>query len=261
MTYGKGGLNLQLYGLVCCSSSRRAACASCWVGAAQCHCVRQWVRHLVVCRLAIALGGTLEVSNRDDGMCGVSFRLYLPIMIPEHAVDSAPTGSRSLGPAAALGSHPPAQLQPGQPLSLHVLVADDSAMNRRIAARVLRSLGCTCTLAEDGDEVPAAVARETFDVLLLDINMARVNGDVAAAALRMGGYAGPIIAVTGNATGADAEAYRAAGFTSTLGKPFGPPEMRRCLINNVPGAGAPAVTVVMTVNPIPVRLDQVSRLV
>jgi CheY-like chemotaxis protein len=120
-------------------------------------------------------------------------------------------------------------------LGWHALVADDSATNRRIAARALRGIGCTCTLVEDGDEVPDAVARERFDVLLLDINMGRVNGDAACAALRTNGYTGPIVAVTGNATHIDAEKYTRAGFNAMLGKPFGPVELSTCLAATIAG--------------------------
>lgn len=86
-------------------------------------------------------------------------------------------------------------------------------------------------------QVPDAVAREAFDAILLDIRMARVNGDVACAALRAGGYGGPIIAVTGNATAGDAAGYAAAGFSGTLGKPFGAVELRAALAGAAAGAG------------------------
>jgi CheY-like chemotaxis protein len=182
------------------------------------------------CRLAKALGGSLTVTNRGDAgvpgtsPTGVCFRLSLPLELPT----PADRGSRALNDVlvqtAALRTP-----TPGPALGYHLLVVDDSATNRRIAERMLRSLGCTCTVVEDGDEVPDAVGRERFDVLLLDIRMARVNGDVACASLRADGYTGPIVAVTGNATRSDAEDYRRIGFTATLGKPFGAPEMRACL--------------------------------
>ena len=179
-------------------------------------------------RLALALGGMLTISNRDDGGTGVCFQLALPIEVPASA---AVTGQKQqhkekLSPLG--GRRRESDVGPG-PLRYHVLVVDDSATNRRIAERALRALGCTCTLAEDGDEVPDAVARERFDVLLLDIRMSRVNGDAACASLRAGGYTGPIIAVTGNATLLDAAEYRRGGFTATLGKPFGAAELRACL--------------------------------
>lgn len=173
-------------------------------------------------RLARALGGRLQVANRTDGVSGVCFRLSLLLELPGQrdaravAIDRAPSCADDVSL-----------------LGYHALVVDDSATNRRVAERLLRGMGCTCTLAEDGDEVPGAVAREAFDVLLLDIRMIRVNGDAACAALRAGGYSGPIIAVTGNATLLDTEDYQRGGFTATLGKPFGAAELRACLVRAV----------------------------
>ncbi len=115
------------------------------------------------------------------------------------------------------------------PLGYHALIVDDSATNRRIAERVVRGLGCTCTVVEDGDQVSDAVARERFDVILMDIRMVRMNGDIACAALRAGGYTGPVIAVTGNATAADEKVYARVGFNATLGKPFAAKDMRAVL--------------------------------
>jgi CheY-like chemotaxis protein len=190
------------------------------------------------------MGGTLTVENRSDSptIVGVCFRLSLPLELPPPRgtllSGPGPGGGSgdahaalrldvSSGAAALLGPPPgPAVLLPAR---CHALVVDDSAMNRRIAERLLRGIGCSCTLAEDGDEVPDAVAREAFDVILMDIHMARVNGDAAVLALRAAGYAGPIVAVTGNATRADAEGYRQAGFNATLGKPFGAAELHACL--------------------------------
>ena len=199
-------------------------------------------------RLAHALGGTLVVSNRRDVASGVLFRLTLPLEVPAPEVrdsraHSHPSGRATPGPAT------PAAAAPGPTpltaLGYHVLVVDDYSTNRRIAERCLRALGCTCALAEDGDEVLDALARERFDLVLLDIHMARMNGDVACVALREHGYTTlPVIAVTGNATSADAEKYRRIGFNATLGKPFGTEDLRavleRCIGAAAGAAAAPA---------------------
>jgi CheY-like chemotaxis protein len=176
--------------------------------------------------------GTLTVANRGDGVRGVCFCLSLPLEAPTAAAGRQSSwGAQSVGGAihACPGHGNTSSPAAAAPLNAHVLVVDDSAMNRRIAERLLRGFGCTCTLAEDGDEVPAAVAREDFDVILMDIRMVRMNGDAACAALRAGGFAGPVVAVTGNATAHDAADYAWRGFTATLGKPFGPAELRGCL--------------------------------
>ena len=160
------------------------------------------------------------MGSRPDGLRGAYFVLTLPLRVPT-AADAAAS--------AAATSTPPPALTVQVPLHLHLLIADDNATNRRIAARHAGDMGCTCTVVTDGDEVAPAVAREAFDAVLLDVHMLRMNGDAACVALRAGGFTAPVIAVTGNATAPDAEAYTRMGFTSTLGKPFGSRDLRACL--------------------------------
>ncbi len=86
---------------------------------------------------------------------------------------------------------------------------DDSAGNRRILRRMLQQLGCTVVEASDGDEVIGALARATeetgraVDIVLTDIEMARVSGSTAVVAARRAGWTLPIVAVTGNAIAED----------------------------------------------------------
>jgi CheY-like chemotaxis protein len=95
-------------------------------------------------------------------------------------------------------------------LKQRVLVVDDSEGNRRLARRMLQQLGCAVVEAGDGDEVPAALAAAaaaasgaSVDVVLMDIEMARVGGVAAVAALRRAGADMPVLAVTGNASAED----------------------------------------------------------
>ena len=83
-----------------------------------------------------------------------------------------------------------------------VMYVDDEAVNRNIGRRMLRQLGCRVALFDDGVQVEPAVATSHFDVVLLDIQMRRLNGDVVCRALRAHGYDTlPIIAVTGVTAG------------------------------------------------------------
>ena len=133
---------------------------------------------------------------------------------------------------------------------------------------MLAGIGCTCETATDGDEVrdgrgrvegwwwsrlllslrtralaqvphalAAAAARgpgNGYDAILMDINMARVNGDVACAALRAAGCALPVIAVSGTAD--DPEYVHRCGFSGVLGKPFSVEQLHDALVTHVTGA-------------------------
>ncbi len=137
------------------------------------------------------------------------------------------------------GSHPSSgrntQSPPLLPCgNLHILLVDDEMVNRSVAQRMLKRIGCTTVELSDGDEVEAVLrctgqlpsadytAREArpFDVLLLDIQMRRMNGDVLCQRLRAAGLTVPIVAATGNCSQLEVKSYMAIGFTAVIPKPF-----------------------------------------
>ena len=80
----------------------------------------------------------------------------------------------------------------------------------------------------------AAGPSSGIDVILMDINMVRLNGDAACAALRASGCSLPIIAVSANVD--TSEYVRRFGFTAALGKPFSPEQLREALVTHATGA-------------------------
>lgn len=145
--------------------------------------------------------------------------------------------SRTLSRLRARGFHQ--HVAPGQPtprLGLNCCFADDERANRRVNARLLDRLGCRVLLVEDGDEVEAALeaargAGRPVDILLLDIVMRRLNGDVLCRALRARGVTMPIIAATGNASEIDREKYlESDGFDVVLAKPFSLHDLANALV-------------------------------
>src|SRR5581483_10849332 len=105
----------------------------------------------------------------------------------------------------------------GRSLMLRVLVVDDNPDHRFLAARVLKGLAAEMPLdvafAQDGDDALARLARETPDLVLLDIKMPRVSGfDVLEATRRDPRTASlPIVVFTSSEAGADVERARALG--------------------------------------------------
>jgi len=107
---------------------------------------------------------------------------------------------------------------------LHVLVAEDNAVNQRLAARLLEKLGHTAALAASGVEVVAALDRQPFDLVLMDVQMPEMDGFQATAAIRererrTGGHT-PIVALTAHALTGDRERCLAAGMDGYLAKPL-----------------------------------------
>jgi CheY-like chemotaxis protein len=104
---------------------------------------------------------------------------------------------------------PPIETPPARVLVGRVLVADDSPDLRELLLFQLGELGLECTAVADGIEAVETAMRGNFDVILLDMEMPRMNGWEAAHALRAQGFDRPLIAMTAHET--DRETARALG--------------------------------------------------
>ncbi|MBL8923880.1 MAG: response regulator [Myxococcaceae bacterium] len=123
-----------------------------------------------------ALGGTLTAANRREG--GARFVLALELE------------------AAAAPTPQPAE-RPLRPF--RALVADDNAVNRRVARVLLERLGASVIDVADGLEALEAAGESQFDVIILDLEMPVMDGQTAARKLRERGDCTPIIAMTASA--------------------------------------------------------------
>jgi signal transduction histidine kinase/AmiR/NasT family two-component response regulator/HPt (histidine-containing phosphotransfer) domain-containing protein len=104
-----------------------------------------------------------------------------------------------------------------------ILVVEDNPTNQLLTTATLEQLGFHWEMANNGVEAVAAVQRESYDLILMDINMAVMGGIEATAKIReMGGSKGeiPIIALTANAVKGDRERFLAAGMNDYLSKPM-----------------------------------------
>ena len=107
---------------------------------------------------------------------------------------------------------------------LRVLLAEDNAINQKIACRFLEKEGHHVTLACDGRQALAAIERENFDVVLMDVQMPEMDGFEATAAIRAQerdtGKRLPILAMTAHAMAGDRERCLAAGMDGYIAKPI-----------------------------------------
>ena len=97
------------------------------------------------------------------------------------------------------------------------------------------------TITEDGQEAVERAGRETFDAILLDMQMPEVDGYEAAALLRQQGYRGPILALTGDICDGDAARCLQAGCNGYLAKPVLPQQLIEWLSRVVAESSSPAV--------------------
>lgn len=118
-----------------------------------------------------------------------------------------------------------------------VLVVDDLPANRWLLSRLVESLGLKCFVASDGWEAITAVQLHRFSLILMDIEMERLDGDEAARRLRQRELAGsrvPIIAVTSLPIDEAVERCRRAGVDGILRKPVCRSALRTQLRRHAP---------------------------
>jgi CheY-like chemotaxis protein len=110
-----------------------------------------------------------------------------------------------------------------------VLVVEDNRVNQRVAQGLLTRRGHDVTLAQNGSEALACLDRQTFDVVLMDLQMPTMDGFAATAAIREGervsGKHVRIVAVTAHAMNSDRERCLNAGMDGYLAKPFDPEKL------------------------------------
>ena len=108
-------------------------------------------------------------------------------------------------------------------LPLRILVAEDNVVNQRVALKLLDSMGYRADVAANGLEVLSALERQTYDIVLMDMQMPEMDGLEATRHICRRWPAGSrprIIALTANAMAGDAERCRAAGMDDYLPKPL-----------------------------------------
>ena len=159
---------------------------------------------LAICKgLVDRMGGEIGVES-EPGF-GACFWVEIPAAI---AAEVAPEA---------------AEAEASDIAGLRVLLVDDHPMNRELGAMLLGILECEVALAESGGEAIALAGRESFDVILMDLHMPRMDGWEAARAIQaLGGEAArtPIVALSADVMPEAAEQCRRAGMVDVATKPI-----------------------------------------
>lgn len=121
---------------------------------------------------------------------------------------------------------------------MRVLIVDDNAMNVEFFQDTLEAAGHTTVVEHNGRAGRDRALAETFDLVLLDIQMPELDGAAVCRELRESGVATPILALTAAAMPDQVARGKAAGFDEYLTKPISPKALRDAVLRH----GTPAVT-------------------
>ena len=152
---------------------------------------------------------------------GIAFQLSKPVAQSELMVTiQQALGTLEMKEKSTLVT-PSSLRKPGQ--GMRILLAEDNKVNQRVAVRMLEKNGHRVIVAGNGHEAVAALEREDFDLVLMDVQMPEMGGLEATAVIRekeksTGGHT-PIVAMTAGAMQGDEEKCLAAGMDGYISKP------------------------------------------
>ncbi|MCC6684890.1 MAG: response regulator [Bacteroidia bacterium] len=114
---------------------------------------------------------------------------------------------------------------------LHVLLAEDDAMNIIVVSKFLQRWGISCDVARNGMEAVDKAKEKKYDVILMDMFMPMMNGTEAARQIRTFDEAVRIFALTADSSDEMKQQAIESGITDFVTKPFNPEELHHKLDN------------------------------
>jgi signal transduction histidine kinase/ActR/RegA family two-component response regulator len=115
----------------------------------------------------------------------------------------------------------------------NILVVEDNKINQMVTKKIIQNSNMSCTIVDDGYASLVALERESFDLILMDINMPLINGFETTRKIREKGINTPIIALTAFDKQEVIEEALAAGMNDIMVKPFEPTKLYQVITNQV----------------------------
>jgi PAS domain S-box-containing protein len=170
-------------------------------------------------RLVRMMHGRIWVESELG--CGSQFHFTVRFEVTETHPDVLNTAKPEMSPSIEAVT------------ALRILVAEDNAVNRVVARKLLENQGHHVVMATTGKEALAALRSENYDVILMDVQMPDMDGFETTRAIRAtekySGRHQRIIALTASAMSGDREKCLAAGMDGYLTKPISPQELYQVL--------------------------------
>ena len=180
-------------------------------------------------QLALVLGGELCLQPAGDN--GFQLHLKLPHraapaweveLLEEDGERAAPPDQPSAAPAAQVRGR--------------VLLVEDSPDHQLLLGRLLDRAGAQVTMANSGEVALHLSEQQSFDLILLDMQMPGIDGYQTVRTWRERGLLTPVLALTADTTAEDVERCLAAGCNGHLAKPVAPTLLQRSLAMHLPAA-------------------------
>ena len=173
------------------------------------------------------MGGTIQVASVENQ--GSIFYFTIPFAVP----DDQEAIKEDISPALSSKRYGAKPLT-AQGESVKILLAEDKPMNRRLATLLLEKRGYLVVAANDGEEVLEKLKAEHFDLILMDVQMPKMDGLEATARIRGSDDQKireiPIIAMTAYSAKEDREKCLLAGMDYYISKPINNEELYSALI-------------------------------
>ncbi len=118
-------------------------------------------------------------------------------------------------------------------ISAKILVAEDNKVNQLVTKNLLKNIGCDCTMVENGYEAVQILKKQTFDLVLMDINMPVLDGMQATLQIREFDKITPIIALTASELSEVGDECKKAGMDDLINKPLNKNDLKDAIHKNL----------------------------
>ena len=146
------------------------------------------------------MGGRIHVESEMNK--GTIFRITLPLKASKRNVSPDTSEEKAIQ------------------FNGKVLVVEDNKTNQKVLGLMLNKINVEFDVAYDGEEALEVFNEDVHQMVLMDINMPKMNGDQCVSILREKGVKTKSIALTGNAMKQDIDAYKSKGFDDYVTKPL-----------------------------------------